>query len=62
MKFERETTDGGVGGGSIVLVKVREDLEGLIGKNENGGRNRAGAEYLNVVIHWEVKKDFNVLI
>lgn len=51
-----------MGGGSIVLVKVREDLEGLIGKNENGGRNRAGAEYLNVVIHWGVKKDFNVLI
>lgn len=49
-------------GDPIVLVKVREDLEGLIGKNENGGRNTAGTEYLNVVIHWGVKKGFNVLI
>lgn len=40
------------------MVKVREDLEGLIVKDENDGKNPAGAESLNVVITWGVKKQF----
>lgn len=31
-------------------VKMREDVEGLVIKDKNGGRNTAGAESLNVVI------------
>lgn len=43
-------------------MKVRDDLEGLTVKVENGGRNTAGAESLSVVITWGVKNDSNGLI